>query len=215
MNFKWCLKSYVIAVYPWVFSLSLAFGWTPSKFDRSTGRFLIYGIRSISSETPHRSLFLEREKIKLNRTGNAVMKEWKYFHYKSICMSTADREWCETFPEGLPKIFPCAIDQLTEPRLNEQCHIASCIKKVWHSVSLSNKYVVFFVLVTFVILLSTALCSQVNTGENVSLSNTALRHIDRFLLCSIHLKIFIKGKICTLTECALMKKRGRLNSANP
>lgn len=39
------------------------------------GIFLIYGIRSVSSETPHRSLFLEKEKIRLNRTGNAVMKE--------------------------------------------------------------------------------------------------------------------------------------------
>lgn len=129
MNFKCCYKSHVVCINPWAFSPISLFCVDSWQVWQEHRTFLIYGIRSVSSETSHRSLFLEREKLRLNRTGNAVMKEWKYFHYQSICMSTADREWCETFPEGLPKIFPCAIDRLAEPRLNEQCHNAFCIKK--------------------------------------------------------------------------------------
>lgn len=104
-EFQMMLKILCYCYKSWGF-FPFALFWVDSEqVWQEHGIFSIYGIRSGTSETPHRSLFLEREKIRLNRTGNAVMKEWKYFHYTSICMSTADREWCETFPEGLPKIF--------------------------------------------------------------------------------------------------------------
>lgn len=188
MNFKCCCKSHVVAVNPWAsspFSLFCVDSWQVWQDHRA---FLIYGIRSVSSETPHRSLFSEREKIRLNRTGNAVMKEWKYFHYQSICMSTADREWCETFPQGLPKIFPCAIDRLAEPRLNEQCHDAFCIKKcdiqALYLVNIFYFFICsfFLILVTFIILLSTALLSQALISWGKILSCPALYNIQIYLL---------------------------------